>query len=124
MEEQSIMADQRPFGNPGRSPTEVGAQARDRAQEAGAQARDRAQEAGGGAGGASAAAAGRGRRTGGGGAVDSLRPSRPPHRRPGRVAAPADRPPPAGRGGPKRDNGARRSGDRTGKRTTAHHASF
>jgi ElaB/YqjD/DUF883 family membrane-anchored ribosome-binding protein len=46
MEEQSIMADQRPFGNPERSPTEVGAQARDRAQEAGAQVRERAQEAG------------------------------------------------------------------------------
>ena len=38
------MADQRPFGNPDRSPAEVGGQARDRAQEAGAQVRDRAQE--------------------------------------------------------------------------------
>jgi ElaB/YqjD/DUF883 family membrane-anchored ribosome-binding protein len=46
MEEQRIMADQRAFGNPDRSPAEVGAQARDRVQEAGAQARDRAQEAG------------------------------------------------------------------------------
>ena len=40
------MADQRAFGNIDRSPTEVGTQARDRAQEAGAQVRDRAQEAG------------------------------------------------------------------------------
>ena len=40
------MADQRPFGNPDRSPTEVGAQARDRAPEVGAQARHRVQEAG------------------------------------------------------------------------------
>ena len=40
------MADQRPFGNPDRSPTEVGAQARDRAQEVGAQVRDKAQEVG------------------------------------------------------------------------------
>jgi ElaB/YqjD/DUF883 family membrane-anchored ribosome-binding protein len=46
MEEQSIMADQRAFGNPDRSPAEVGAQVRDRAQEAGAQVRDKAQEAG------------------------------------------------------------------------------
>jgi ElaB/YqjD/DUF883 family membrane-anchored ribosome-binding protein len=46
IEEQSIMADQRAFGNPDRSPAEVGAQVRDRAQEAGAQVRDRAQEAG------------------------------------------------------------------------------
>jgi len=46
MEEHSIMADQRAFGNIDRSPTEVGTQARDRAQEAGAQVRDRAQEAG------------------------------------------------------------------------------
>ena len=38
------MADQRAFGNIDRSPTEVGTQARDRAQEAGAQVRDRAQE--------------------------------------------------------------------------------
>src|SRR4029450_5947107 len=44
MEEQSIMADQRAFGNIDRSPAEVGAQVRDRAQEAGAQVRDRAQE--------------------------------------------------------------------------------
>ena len=40
------MADQRPFGNPDRPSTQVGAQVRDRAQEAGAQVRDRAQEAG------------------------------------------------------------------------------
>ena len=46
MEEQSIMADQRAFGNIDRSPAEVGAQVRDRAQEAGAQVRDKAQEAG------------------------------------------------------------------------------
>jgi ElaB/YqjD/DUF883 family membrane-anchored ribosome-binding protein len=46
MEEQSIMADQRAFGNPDRSPAEVGAQVRDKAQEAGAQVRDKAQEAG------------------------------------------------------------------------------
>src|ERR1043166_8515499 len=46
MKEQSIMADQRPFGNPDRPSTEVGAQARDRVQEAGGQARERAQEAG------------------------------------------------------------------------------
>ena len=38
------MADQRPFGNPDKSPTEVGAQVRDRAQETGTQVRDRAQE--------------------------------------------------------------------------------
>src|SRR5919199_378855 len=38
------MADHRPFGNPDKSPAEVGAQVRDRAQEAGAQVRDRAQE--------------------------------------------------------------------------------
>src|SRR5918911_718032 len=44
MEEHSIMTDQRPFGNPDKSPAEVGAQARDRAQEAGAQVRDKAQE--------------------------------------------------------------------------------
>ena len=40
------MADQRAFGNPDRSPAEVGAQVRDKAQEAGAQVRDKAQEAG------------------------------------------------------------------------------
>ena len=40
------MADQRAFGNIDRSPAEVGAQVRDKAQEAGAQVRDRAQEAG------------------------------------------------------------------------------
>lgn len=40
------MADQRAFGNPDRSPSEVGAQVRERVQEAGAQVRDRAQEAG------------------------------------------------------------------------------
>ena len=40
------MADQRAFGNPDRSPAEVAAQVRDKAQEAGAQVRDRAQEAG------------------------------------------------------------------------------
>jgi ElaB/YqjD/DUF883 family membrane-anchored ribosome-binding protein len=44
MEEQSIMADQRAFGNPDRSPAEAGAQVRDKAQEAGAQVRDKAQE--------------------------------------------------------------------------------
>jgi ElaB/YqjD/DUF883 family membrane-anchored ribosome-binding protein len=44
MEEQSIMADQRAFGNPDRSPAEIGAQVRDKAQEAGAQVRDKAQE--------------------------------------------------------------------------------
>jgi ElaB/YqjD/DUF883 family membrane-anchored ribosome-binding protein len=38
------MADQRAFGNPDRSPSEVGTQVRERAQEAGAQVRDRAQE--------------------------------------------------------------------------------
>ena len=40
------MADQRAFGNPERSPAEVGAQVRDKAQEVGAQARDKAQEVG------------------------------------------------------------------------------
>jgi ElaB/YqjD/DUF883 family membrane-anchored ribosome-binding protein len=44
MEEQRIMADQRALGNPDRSPAEVGAQARDRAQEAGTQIRDKAHE--------------------------------------------------------------------------------
>src|SRR5216683_2099640 len=44
IEEQSIMADQRAFGNPDRSPAEVAAQVRDKAQEAGAQVRDKAQE--------------------------------------------------------------------------------
>jgi ElaB/YqjD/DUF883 family membrane-anchored ribosome-binding protein len=44
MEEQRIMADQRALGNPDRSPAEVGAQARDRAQEASAQVRDKAHE--------------------------------------------------------------------------------
>jgi ElaB/YqjD/DUF883 family membrane-anchored ribosome-binding protein len=46
MEEQRIMADQRAFGNTDRSPAEVGAQVRDRAQEAGTQVRDRVQEVG------------------------------------------------------------------------------
>ena len=40
------MADQRAFGNPDRSPTEVAAQVRDKAQEAGAQVRDKVQEVG------------------------------------------------------------------------------
>ena len=40
------MADQRAFGNTDKSPAEVGAQVRDKAQEAGAQVRDKAQEAG------------------------------------------------------------------------------
>jgi ElaB/YqjD/DUF883 family membrane-anchored ribosome-binding protein len=46
MEEQSIMADQRPIGNADSSPAEVGTQGRDKAQEAGAQGRDKAQAAG------------------------------------------------------------------------------
>jgi ElaB/YqjD/DUF883 family membrane-anchored ribosome-binding protein len=44
MEEHSIMADQRPLGHTDKSPAEVGAQVRERAQEAGAQVRDKAQE--------------------------------------------------------------------------------
>src|SRR4029434_8517272 len=46
MEEQNIMADQRPSDHPDTSLAAVGAQVRDRAQEAGAQIRDRAQEVG------------------------------------------------------------------------------
>src|SRR4029450_10526657 len=46
IEEQSIMADQRAFGNTDRSPAEVGTQVRDSAQEAGAQVRDKVQEVG------------------------------------------------------------------------------
>ena len=40
------MADQRAFGTPERSPAEVGAQVRDKAQEVGAQVCDKAQEVG------------------------------------------------------------------------------
>jgi ElaB/YqjD/DUF883 family membrane-anchored ribosome-binding protein len=46
MEKDSVMADQRAFGNADKSPAEAGSQERDRAQEAGSQGRDRAQEAG------------------------------------------------------------------------------
>src|SRR4029450_7134843 len=42
----SIMADQRGFGNADKSPAEGGTQVRDRSQEGGTQGRDRAQEAG------------------------------------------------------------------------------
>jgi ElaB/YqjD/DUF883 family membrane-anchored ribosome-binding protein len=45
MEEQSIMADQRVFGNTDKSPAEAGTQVHDKAQEVGAQVRDKAQEA-------------------------------------------------------------------------------
>ena len=44
MEKDSVMADQRAFGNAHKSPAEAGSQVRDRVQEAGTQVRDRAQE--------------------------------------------------------------------------------
>jgi ElaB/YqjD/DUF883 family membrane-anchored ribosome-binding protein len=45
MEEQSIMADQRVFGNTDKSPAEAGTQVHDKAQEASTQVHDKAQEA-------------------------------------------------------------------------------